>query len=274
MARTEFKLAVVTGAASGIGLSLCKKLLNDGTDVIALDLDKAGLEKLELESKKYGHKLTPVVQDVTDLKSFEKLIKGFESEKKKIDLFIPAAGINGIGEFTEQSSEEFMKCLDINLLSVIRQIKIVVTHMSQNGFGSIGVISSVAGHVASPMMSSYCTGKHALVGFTRSLQAEFALQGTPVKLTLISPGFVDTKIIKKGEAQGFPEWMTPILAKPESVAEEILNALKKGISEVAPTLNGKAMLALNRLFPKLLPRQSKLMLAKSWKDIFLNRYNS
>ncbi len=123
-------------------------------------------------------------------------------------------------------------------------------------------------------MVTYVTTKHAVVGFTRALTEELRHKSSPVSLLLVSPGFVDTQILAKGEAFGFPDWLDFLLAKPETVAEAIYKAMPSRRTEIFPTFNGQMIRRMYGVLPKTTLRSCKVLFAKSWKDALLNRYTS
>lgn len=266
------KHVVVTGAASGIGKSLTEQFAKNGAHVYALDLDKKRLSELTAWADSMDYSIEPVCVDVTSTAEIQSFIEKMESKKIRIDTWVNGAAISGVGEFQALTPEQFDRVMDVNLHSVVKSTRLALKHMQKNGFGWIVNMASVAGFVPAPMMSAYNLTKHAIVGFTRSLQLEMRMTGSPVKLMLVSPGFVETEIINKGATLGFPNWLSPILAKPETVATDIISALRSGKQEITPTLNGKVMMSMNRLFPKFLSKNSKVLLTKSWKDLLLNRY--
>ena len=122
-------------------------------------------------------------------------------------------------------------------------------------------------------MSAYVAAKHAVVGFTRALSAELELKGSPVSLLLVSPGFVDTRLIAKGESLGFPEWLSFMLSTPDAVADAVYRAMPTKRSEIVPTFNGKVMRRMYSLMPRSTVKSSRILLTKSWKDLVLNRYS-
>jgi short-subunit dehydrogenase len=266
------EIFVITGAASGIGKALSELLLANGHLVYALDISVERLKEMETWAKGHDYQLKTVTMDVTNTDGIEDFLSKINQEGIRINTWIHGAGISGIGSFENVSITDFERILDINLLSIVRSTRLVLKHMQANGFGKIVVISSVAGFVPAPMMSAYNLTKHALVGFTRSMQLEMKFHSSPVQFVLVCPGFVETEMIRKGQDMGFPEWLSPILSNPESVAKEIFQGLKKGKNEIFPTLNGKTLMILHQHFPKLVRSQSRLLTVKSLKDLILNRH--
>jgi 3-hydroxybutyrate dehydrogenase len=265
-------IIVITGGASGIGKSLAESFLKSGERVVALDLNQKELSKILNWARSYGYDFSDEVLSVTDLDAIKKFILKTEHTNTRIKIWINSAGISGIGEFKKIDKNEYDQIIKINLLSIIDLTRSVLTHMEKEGLGTIVNISSVAGFIPAPFMSGYNLTKHALVGFTRSMQEEVKYTDSPVKFVLVCPGFVETNMIQKGEKTGFPEWLSMILASPETVAEEIIDAIKKGKSEVVPTLNGKALVSLHHLFPRLVRSQAKMLTVKNLKDFILNRH--
>lgn len=262
--------AFITGAASGIGKSLAEKLLRDGVNVFAVDINAKGLESLQTWADEHEFSLEIFESDICDSVKMKKIVQEIEQNRVRIDLWINCAAVGGIGSFDEVSEEDYTKLIQINLMSVIDNTRIAIKHMQRNGFGKIVNLSSVSGFLPAPLMTNYSLCKHAIVGFTRALQMELKMNSSPIDLVLVAPGFVDTAIINKGGEHGFPQWMSPILAKPESVADEILTGLRKGKLEIFPTWNGKLMMMIQKLSPHIMGRHSKLLLKKSLKDVIFN----
>lgn len=265
------KVAVVTGAASGIGKSVVVKLLKKNYIVWALDIDAAQLG--ELATSNPDQHLITRVADVTDPQRLTEIALEIQKSEPSLDVWINNAGISRIQDFSTQSSEDWERVLRVNLMGVVNGSRAALKVMEPRGKGVIINMASVAGHVAAPFMSAYCASKHAVVGFTRSLCTELELRHVQVRVVMVSPGFVNTPIINRGQASGFPEWLSGLLSTPEKVATSVIKAISSNEREVLTTLNGKLMLAAFKAFPVTTMRSSKLLLTKSLKDALLNRYN-
>lgn len=267
------KTVVITGAASGIGKGLAEKFLEEGAVVWACDINAEALAKMAWAAKKVNQSLRTFPLDVSDANAVRHLGLEVSNKEGSLDYWINNAGIGGLGSFKDLSPEEFHRVVAINLNGVIAGTRVALTHMEPKGAGTIVNMASVAGHVAPPFMTAYATTKHAVVGFTRSLREELRMNESPVKLVMVSPGFVDTAILAKGKKIGFPPWLEWALSSPKSVVSEIFAGLVKGEEEIFPTRNGRVMLRCHRMFPNTTVRSSKALLAKSFKDFILNRYN-
>lgn len=265
------KVAVITGAASGIGKSVVHKLLKKNFIVWATDINASALEQLTEECA--SRELRTQVVDVTNSKDLEALASQVEKVHGTLDVWINNAGISRIQDFTKQSAVDWEQVLNVNLLGVVHGCRAALKVMEGRGKGTIINMASVAGHVAAPFMSAYCASKHAVVGFTRSLQTELELRNVQIKVVMVSPGFVNTPIINRGAEAGFPEWLSGLLSTPDKVANTVVRAITAPKAEILTTLNGHLMLAAFKTFPRMTMRSSKLLLTKSLKDALLNRYN-
>lgn len=267
------KVVVVTGAAGGIGSSLVKQFLDVGATVWGLDLNKEALDALADTHKKYGKNFFSKAVDVTSEAELRAAREEILQQSKDIHIWINNAGISGLGDFQSSTQSAFERVIQINLNAVVSGTRLALERMEHVGFGMIVNIASVAGHVAAPYLTAYCASKHAVVGFTRSLREELSLKQSPVKLFLVSPGFVDTKIIEKGKDYGYPEWLDFLLATPDKVASEIVKALAKGKLEIIPTINGKVIFGVSRFLPNFTANTSRILLSKSLTDLLLLRKN-
>lgn len=268
----EGKIALVTGAASGIGKALSEALFARGAVVVALDLAAEPLEALRAEAAKRGAECLTLVVDVTDAAAVKKARDEAVSRLGRIDLWFNNAGISGLGGFVETPLAELERVIAVNLGAVVSGTKIALEHMESRGAGTIVNMASVAGHVAAPYLTIYSATKHGVVGLTRALREELAMRDSPVKLRLVSPGFVDTAMVARGQKIGFPDWLSWALATPEGVAKEILDGIQKGKDEIFPSLNGKLMMKVHSVFPRATRKSARVLLARKFKDLLLNRY--
>jgi NAD(P)-dependent dehydrogenase (short-subunit alcohol dehydrogenase family) len=264
------KIVVVTGAAGGIGRCLCERLLAEGATVCAWDI--RGLEPLLEKARQQAWDLYSQRIDVTQSTDVENAAREAVQRHRRIDYWFNNAGVAGLGGFLDTSADAFDKVVAINFRAVVLGTRVALKEFETLGAGTIINMASVAGHVAAPYMTAYSATKHAVVGFTRALQQELRLRDSPVKLFLVSPGFVDTDLIARGQRLGFPEWLSWALATPEKVVSEMLRAMARGKTEIFPTWNGRLMLHAHRLFPEATRRSSRLLLVRQLKDLVLNRY--
>ena len=260
------KTVVITGAASGIGLALCRSFARDHYAIMAVDCDDEGLQALRKSLEGDGAKITTAVADVSDRTTLEKAVTS-----ASVDVWINNAGIHGNGDFEISDEAFYRRVIGVNLLGVMHGTQIALQQMEKRGAGRIVNIASVSGHIPSPFLSIYSATKHGVVGFTRSLQAELKMKGSNTHLMLVSPGFVKTPLIKSDPRFNFPKYLEWTLSSAEEVSRSVMRGLKKGQSEVYPTLNGKMMRRLFQVVPGATVPMGRLMLSESLADYCLRR---
>jgi short-subunit dehydrogenase len=195
------------------------------------------------------------------------------AQEQHLDLWINNAGIAGLGGFRELPISSFDHVINVNLHGLAYGTYLALETMESQGSGTIVNIASVAGHVPAPYMAAYVASKHAVVGFTRSVRRELKFGDSAVKMVLVSPGFVKTDMIQNHASLKFPEWLQWSLSTPDAVAKAIIKGIRAGKEELTPTLNGQFMRRLHQVLPEATERSSKLILAGSLKDAFLNRFD-
>jgi short-subunit dehydrogenase len=268
------KVIAITGAAAGIGRALVLELGKRSTQIVAIDRDQSALTSLKDLCDREGIDVTAIECDITDSNQLHAAVAATLRERHSIDVWVNNAGIAINQGFDKLTLKDFQVSIAVNLTALIDATQTVLPHMQKRGIGTIVNMASVAGHLAPPYMSAYVATKHAVVGFTRSLRAELEFSDSPVRMVLVSPGFVETSMIQKGHEMGFPEWMSWMLDSPEAVARNITKGLEADELEILPNRNGKAMIAAHRVFPKLTIRSSRVFLTNSLKDYLLNRYRT
>ena len=184
------RVSVVTGGAQGFGLSIAKKFIESGAEVIAWDIDKEELNKAKksLKSEKF-------ITEVVDITNFDEIKKNIDSitNKKKIDIFINNAGIAGLNsKVWNYPIDEWKKIININLNSIFYCCKAVVPHMIKNNYGRIVNIASIAGKEGNPNASAYCASKAGVIGLTKSLGKELADKN--IAVNTVTPAGAKTRI--------------------------------------------------------------------------------
>ena len=237
----EGKIALVTGAASGIGRSTAEAFAKEGVSHIALiDLDEQGIQSTSemVESLKTGFSKHCI--DVTEEDSVEGTLNEIVDEYGSLDIAFNNAGINHpSSKFHELELEDWKEMIETNLTSVFICIKHEIKHMLESDTGG-GIVntSSGAGIVPAPGQAHYTAAKHGVVGLTKSVAAEYGKFG--IRCNSILPGLVDTPMIRdeNGElterAKKTLERISPSgeLIKPEQVAETVIWLSSAGSAKV------------------------------------------
>lgn len=265
------KNVVITGAANGIGKALSELFLNENATVWGIDRDEKNLLEIQNKTKKYAQNFHPFICDISDLKALESTAKEIFAQSGGIDTWVNNAGISGLGDFMNSSMEEFQKVIQINLLALVQGTKLAISHMEPAGKGTVVNIASVAGHIAAPYLAAYSASKFAVVGFSAAVREELKLKVVPIKIVVVSPGFVNTKIIEKGSQFGFPDYLSFLLADANSVAREVFEGIRRGQENIFPSLHGKVLAKMGRYFPNVTIKGSRILLSKSFKDLVLFR---
>ncbi len=184
------KSAIVTGGASGIGLSICEQLGKQGAKVTIADINKEGAEEAAKKIVAAGGSAQAVYLDVTSSEAVQGLIEQVAADHGRLDYMFNNAGIAIQGEVRDMTPEQWQRIMNINLLSVIYGTTTAYQIMVKQGSGHIVNTSSLLGVIGLGLSVGYATTKHAIVGLSTSLRAEGA--GLGVKVTVVCPGFVQT----------------------------------------------------------------------------------
>lgn len=245
------KVAIVTGAASGIGRALSAELRRRGARVWMTDVDGARLEKAadELGAEQWR------LLDVTDAEAFEALAGEVREQSGRVDYLFNNAGIAVIGHYHEMEPGDVDKLIDVNLRGVFHGVHAVYPIMRQQRKGHIVNTSSVSGLIPAPGFTAYSATKHAVVGLSRGLRVEAERFG--VKVSVLCPGFTDTAIIHDADYRGIDggravKKLPFALDSPESCAREALDGVAKNKAEIVTSKHAKGMAAAHRVSPKLL----------------------
>lgn len=187
------KIALVTGAASGIGEAMAKTLAGAGAFVYVCDLDDANGARVAAE---IGAEKADFLQlNVAEREDCEQIAATILDEKGKLDVLINNAGIGHVGTLLETSEEDLDRLYAVNVRGVFSLTKAFLPSMIERNYGVIINTSSIGGVVAVSDRLAYCTTKFAVVGFTKCLALDHAKQG--IRANAICPGRVETPFVKK-----------------------------------------------------------------------------
>jgi len=238
------RVAIVTGASSGIGRAIALDLAGRGTTVVAVARRADLLEEVARECKEKAPSSEAVVTDVGDRAAVEKLIAGVLERHGKVDLLINNAGIPMRVQAMRLTSDQIERVMRINFLGAAWAITAVLPSMLARHDGHIVNVSSVAGRVGSPRESAYTASKFAMTGFSEVLSAD--LQGSGVQVHVVYPGPIKTEIWEKVDE---PAAYRGKLYPPQIIADAVRACIERGKFERwAPRRIGFVMIA-RALFP-------------------------
>ena len=224
----QFKCAIVTGGAMGIGLATCKRLLAEGVSVTIWDIDQAALKTAKKELANLG-KVYFYQCDVTNKRQVQKQVKIAQKEMGCVDILINNAGYVSGGDLLDHPIEDWEKTIDVNLKALLYTIYAVLPEMYKRDDGHIVNISSAAGTIGVAGLSVYAATKWAVWGLTESLRMEALKNGkNGVKYSTIHPGYIATGMFD-GAKLGIPgRWIVPLVKNHDVIAKAIVeDALKK-----------------------------------------------
>ena len=197
------RVAVVTGAASGIGLAVAQRLSAAGHSVALLDLDGAGAKKGAAELTRGDRRAIGFQVDVADRAALERVFEAVRKELGPIGILVTSAGIESFDPLLEITPEKWNQLLAVNLTGTFSCAQLAANDMMEAEWGRIVTISSAAGQSGAPLMAHYVASKAGVIGLTKALARELA--GAKITVNTIPPSIVDTPMARNAEAEGkFP----------------------------------------------------------------------
>ena len=196
MSRVEGKVAIVTGAASGLGLASSKKLIQEGARVVLTDINQKALETIKEHLSEFSEtQYSTEYLDVTSEESWQEILEKVELEYGKINILINSAGISLGSDIVSTDFEVWKKVHQVNLDSVFLGCKYAIPKLADYGPGSIINLSSISGIVAGWNTAAYNSSKAGVRLLTKSVALYCAKKGYDVRCNSIHPAFVNTPIL-------------------------------------------------------------------------------
>ncbi|MHC4721777.1 MAG: 3-oxoacyl-ACP reductase FabG [Planctomycetota bacterium] len=206
---SQKRLAVVTGAARGIGREIVLELLKQGRDVAGLDINAEQLAELEKVVTQAGFNVITKCVDITDTQQLTDVLNSLVKEHGGIGILVNNAGITRDRLMIQMDDDDFDKVMAVNLRAAFVACRVVLRSMVRNKFGRIINISSVAGVMGQAGSTNYAASKAGLIGMTKSIVREVAKKN--VTANCIAPGFILTEMtdtladaVKEGAKQIIP----------------------------------------------------------------------
>ena len=188
----ERRLAVVTGAARGIGRAIVFELLQQGRLVAGLDISENQLKELEVAARQAGFELLTRCLDITDTPKLTEILEKLAADHGGIGILVNNAGITRDKLMIQMNDEDFDKVMSVNLRAAFTATRVAAKSMIRNKFGRIVNISSVAGVMGQAGSTNYAASKAGLIGMSKSIAREIGKKN--VTANCIAPGFIQTEM--------------------------------------------------------------------------------
>jgi NAD(P)-dependent dehydrogenase (short-subunit alcohol dehydrogenase family) len=215
------RVAIVTGAARGIGLAVAARLIADGVVVAAVDRAE---ERLRTEMQRLGERAVAVATDVTDADAADATVADLLRRFGRIDVLVNNAGIGGRSAATwEQTDADWEQVMAVNLTAVFVWTRAVLPAMRERRYGRIVNVASIAGKEGNPNAVPYAASKAGVIGLTKAVAKEVATEG--ILVNCVTPAVIRTEILEQ-LSEEFVEYMLSRIpmgrpGEPEEVAELI-----------------------------------------------------
>jgi NAD(P)-dependent dehydrogenase (short-subunit alcohol dehydrogenase family) len=253
------RVAVVTGAASGIGRALALELALEGAELALSDVAEAGLAETRRGAEALGATVSSERVDVADRAAVESHAEHVVAEHGRANLVINNAGVSLNASISEMSYEDFAWLFSINFWGVVHGTTAFLPHLRRAGEGHVVNVSSLFGLIAVPGQAAYNAAKFAVRGFTECLRQELELEGANLSATCVHPGGIKTNIVRNGRVTsraGGPsrdelnaQFDQAARTTPEAAAQKILRGVKRNARRVLIGPEAFALDAIQRLLP-------------------------
>jgi short-subunit dehydrogenase len=253
--------AAITGAASGIGAGLARRLAAQGCDLALADLDMAALEDLAKELRaNHGRQISVHQVDVSKRDEVEAYAAAAIRQHSRLNIVVNNAGVALFGMLHELELADIEWLMNINFWGVVHGTRAFLPHLRQQPEAHIVNLSSIFGIIAPPGQTAYCAAKFAVRGFSESLRHELQQTNSPVRLSVVHPGGVDTAISRNSRVGARmtdnarrAESLDRFAALPKATPDEAAGCIIAGILKNEPRIligkDARRMDILQRLKP-------------------------
>jgi short-subunit dehydrogenase len=255
MKKLSDRVAVVTGAAGGIGRATSVALAKEGCHLALCDVNTVGLEETAALAREHGRKVSTHIVDVSNKARMQSFVEEVIEQHGQVHILVNNAGVTVTSPFEDHSLEDFEWIVGINFWGVIYGCKMFLPYLQKADEAHIVNLSSLFGLLGVPSQSSYCATKFAVHGFSESLWVELRDQG--IGVTSVHPGGVRTDIAKSARTVSAAQKDMAIgvidrfSVSPEHCAKLIVQAIKKNKMKQLVTRESHFVAIAKRLAPQL-----------------------
>ncbi|WP_107924332.1 3-oxoacyl-ACP reductase FabG [Lysinibacillus parviboronicapiens] len=234
--RLSNKVAIITGAANGIGYAAAKRFIEEGAHVFIADFDeKVGAQAAD----KLGNQAYFVQTNVADRESVKSLVATVVGQAGRIDILVNNAGITHDAMLIKMTEEQFQQVLDVNLSGVFHCTQEVIPHMIAAGHGKIINTSSVSGIYGNVGQTNYAATKAAIIGMTKTWAKELGRKG--INVNAVAPGFTETEMVKKMPEKILEQMRSIVPLQRLGTPRDIANAYLFLASDEASYVHGHTL---------------------------------
>ncbi|WP_285395278.1 3-oxoacyl-ACP reductase FabG [Lysinibacillus sp. fls2-241-R2A-57] len=234
--RLNNKVAIITGAANGIGYAAAERFIEEGAFVVIADFDEeAGV----LATRQLGDQALFVQVNVADRESVKKLVATVIEHAGRVDILVNNAGITRDAMLTKMTEDQFQQVLDVNLTGVFHCTQEVIPHMVAAGGGKIINTSSVSGVYGNVGQTNYAATKAAIVGMTKTWAKELGRKG--INVNAVAPGFTETDMVKKMPENVLAQMRSVVPLQRLGTPRDIANAYLFLASDEASYVHGHTL---------------------------------
>jgi NAD(P)-dependent dehydrogenase (short-subunit alcohol dehydrogenase family) len=220
MQRLLGKVAIITGAASGIGLGTAELFAEEGARLVLVDRDEAALQRTVTRLAAIGPGVIGVMGDVSDRETARRAVDAVIATYGRLDILFNNAGVMTSGKFEELDDETWDDVLDINLRGIYHFCRAAIPVMLAAGGGAIVNTSSVMATLTEPGYEAYTSSKAGIIGLTKALAVSYADRG--IRANCICPGWVDTPMNQRlAEELGGMEQLIPVIKRQQPLPRMI-----------------------------------------------------
>jgi 2-hydroxycyclohexanecarboxyl-CoA dehydrogenase len=237
------RVAVVTGAASGMGLAIGRRLAARGDRVALLDRAGDAAEAAAEELRAGGAQVMAAQVDVSDRAAIDDALGKVRGEFGPIEIMVTSAGIDEFTRFTEITAEAWDRMIAVNLSGTFHCLQSAIPDMLANHWGRIVTISSSSAQSGAARMAHYVASKGGVIGLTKALALEYAPHG--ITVNTVPPGFIDTPMARRAETKGDLPDLNAVIARTPvrraGTGDDIAAAVAFLCSEEAGYITGQAL---------------------------------
>ncbi|MBY8964405.1 glucose 1-dehydrogenase [Algiphilus sp.] len=242
MSRVQGKRCLVSGAARGIGLAVCERLIEEGAQVMMADVDAASGEA---QAQRLGEHAVFQPLDVTRDEQWDSALDAIERRWGGVDVLVNNAGIALMGDIESTTPEQWQRTLEVNLSAVMLGTRKAVARMKGQG-GAIVNMASIEGLIGEPLALAYNAAKGGVRLFTKSAAVHCARAGYGIRINCVCPGFIDTEMVRGAvgglDAEAAGQFQQALMARVPmgrlGQAREIANAVLFVASDEASFMTG------------------------------------